>query len=170
MARSALVLSKTERIPDSDRPAGVRTKVSPTAQRRGWAKKLPGWGFPILGKAAVRLLSAHATSAGAERVNSAYGSTYTAERVSTSRETADAMERVRSTESQRRAKDDPNKFPELVTLKAVPPMHTFKGFFERLKAHELSEAAGAAAEAEAAAEAAENSAPRGRGRPKVVPS
>jgi hypothetical protein len=60
-----------------------------------------GLGLPILGKAAVRLISAPATSASAERANSAYGSTFTAERVSTSRETAAAMVRVRSAESQR---------------------------------------------------------------------
>jgi hypothetical protein len=173
MARSALVLSKKERIPTSDRPAGVRTKVSPTAMRRGWAKKLREWGFPILGKAAVRLLSAPATSAGAERANSAYGSTFTSDRVSTTRETADAIVRIRSAESQRRSQDDPNNFPQLVTLKALPLMDASKGFFQRLKAEEMPAAAAAATAVAAAAAtgagaAAAGAVPRARGRPRVA--
>jgi hypothetical protein len=173
MARIALVLSKKELIPANRRPAGVRTKVSPTAQRRGWAKKLPGWGFPSLGKAAVRLLSAHATSAAAERANSAYGSAYTSDRVSLARETADAIVRIRSAESQRRSQDDPNNFAELVTLKARPLLDASEGFFQRLMAEEMPAAAAAATAVAAAAAtgagaAAAGAVPRARGRPRVA--
>jgi hypothetical protein len=47
----------------------LRTRVSPNALKSvSWAKKLPEWGFPIIGKAGVAVCTRHVGGRGARQL------------------------------------------------------------------------------------------------------
>lgn len=68
-----------------------KTLVSPIGMRRGWWSQTAASEFPIIGRAAVRLLSAHATTGASERNWSAWGNFYSADRNPTKVETAEKV-------------------------------------------------------------------------------
>jgi hypothetical protein len=66
----------TEKTTSSD----GKTNAVPAAQRRGWWSRVAFEKYPIMAQAAQRLLSAHATTAAAERNWSAWGRVYSSTR------------------------------------------------------------------------------------------
>eukprot|EP00955_Chlamydomonas_euryale_P089037 364430-Chlamydomonas_euryale.AAC.4 len=77
--RQAKCLAKNTTVPCADCPTKVIINFKTAAERRDWVKELGDFGFPSLSKAAMRLLSMHATLVAAERFNSTCGAMYTAD-------------------------------------------------------------------------------------------